>query len=428
MASTIYGERDVAERDFRGGRGGVVFKDDKLYIFHSHSVTVARTWPAPMAWRKTRAHNWWHPCRLEIRVQDGYVRGPAPRIDHTGQPLVPFPLDREPSGQLLLPFLPDREREWQLRRAEAFRKWFDPVPEEVRQFLRGFRTRQYHLLSLLARAPAAWDLRNNRALLWMLASVWAFNRSVPSRRGVEYAKRWCRWRRRRIAAALGWRGGEATVRLLARVPARSISINALLYLRDAVAVPEIARSLWHVPRVNRDVVALVSMPFLWEEGITPNLMAEVGKDTSNDTRPHTAWLLRDVLGMFRHLGRTGCPRFRSVAEIQSLHDELVEASLRRPFWTSPTSDPFPPPPVPGSKDIVPLTDARALYEEGKEQHNCVASYADRVVRGEVYIYRVLHPERATLSIRRSGRRWVLDHLKVACNRKPQYDTYEAVIR
>jgi len=135
LASTIYGERDVAERDFRGGRGGVVFKDDKLYIFHSHSVTVARTWPAPMAWRKTRAHNWWHPCRLEIRVQDGYVRGPAPRIDHTGQPLVPFPLDREPSGQLLLPFLPDREREWQLRRAEAFRKWFArrsaAVPEGV---------------------------------------------------------------------------------------------------------------------------------------------------------------------------------------------------------------------------------------------------------------------------------------------------------
>lgn len=61
-------------------------------------------------------------------------------------------------------------------------------------------------------------------------------------------------------------------------------------------------------------------------------------------------------------------------------------------------EPFPPPPVPGTPDIVPLRSAADLEEEGREQRNCVASYAWRVRRGMCYIYRVLQPERATLSI------------------------------
>jgi hypothetical protein len=37
-------------------------------------------------------------------------------------------------------------------------------------------------------------------------------------------------------------------------------------------------------------------------------------------------------------------------------------------------------------------------EESREQVNCVRTYAYRVAEGLVYIYRVLAPERATLSI------------------------------
>jgi hypothetical protein len=55
-------------------------------------------------------------------------------------------------------------------------------------------------------------------------------------------------------------------------------------------------------------------------------------------------------------------------------------------------------------------------EEGISQHNCVADYGYRVMAGECFIYKVLKPERATLSIERGpDRQWHIGELKGACN-------------
>jgi hypothetical protein len=57
------------------------------------------------------------------------------------------------------------------------------------------------------------------------------------------------------------------------------------------------------------------------------------------------------------------------------------------------------PPLPGIPGkIEPIASASELVDEGEEQGNCVASYAARVRSGNTFIYRVLHPERAILSV------------------------------
>lgn len=57
------------------------------------------------------------------------------------------------------------------------------------------------------------------------------------------------------------------------------------------------------------------------------------------------------------------------------------------------------PPVPGITDIVPLTDAGELLEEGRAPRNYLGGYGLGVDAGKVCVYRVLKPERATLSPR-----------------------------
>jgi hypothetical protein len=67
--------------------------------------------------------------------------------------------------------------------------------------------------------------------------------------------------------------------------------------------------------------------------------------------------------------------------------------------------------VPGTAHIVPLRAPQALVEEGRKQHNCVAGYAERVAGGDTYIYRVLAPQRATLSlVRWPGGGWQIGEL------------------
>jgi len=59
---------------------------------------------------------------------------------------------------------------------------------------------------------------------------------------------------------------------------------------------------------------------------------------------------------------------------------------------------FPPPWYPGGPvagyELVPLISSLDLYQEGRTMRNCVASYGERVVDGDCYIY----------SIRQNGER------------------------
>jgi hypothetical protein len=69
---------------------------------------------------------------------------------------------------------------------------------------------------------------------------------------------------------------------------------------------------------------------------------------------------------------------------------------------------------------------RSLVEEGWLQHNCVATQADRAARGTVAVYRVLAPERRTLSLVQRRGVWSIEQLKAARNREVEPATRRAV--
>lgn len=82
-------------------------------------------------------------------------------------------------------------------------------------------------------------------------------------------------------------------------------------------------------------------------------------------------------------------------------------------------DPFPPPPFPGTDTIRPLCTPVELINESIAQRNCVGNrvtYEPHIRKGRCYIYKVVAPERATLSIiRRTGESWSIGELKAAGN-------------
>jgi hypothetical protein len=87
---------------------------------------------------------------------------------------------------------------------------------------------------------------------------------------------------------------------------------------------------------------------------------------------------------------------------------------------------FPPPPLPGDADIVPITTIKDLQDEGAIMHNCVGSYTEKVQTGECFIYRVLRPQRATLEISDTGDMHHICQLKLADNEEPSAETWEKV--
>ena len=82
----------------------------------------------------------------------------------------------------------------------------------------------------------------------------------------------------------------------------------------------------------------------------------------------------------------------------------------------------------GTDTIIPLTTERELLHEGSLQNNCVGSYGDVVSEGRTYIYRVLYPERATLSVAFRHGNWELDEIKGPSNCSVSRATRRHVLR
>ena len=108
--------------------------------------------------------------------------------------------------------------------------------------------------------------------------------------------------------------------------------------------------------------------------------------------------------MARELGES-LRRPSSIQKLDEWHREIWERWVEK---NPPLPKTFPPPPLGEIPTIQPILDEAGLIEEGKQQSNCVGFYGDRVRSGSVLIYRVLAPERATLSlVMGQGGQWVI---------------------
>jgi hypothetical protein len=285
------------------------------------------------------------------------------------------------------------------------------------------------MLSLLSSCGnSAHDLiKSNPALAFALASNWIFHspqvqRPLRSARSLLSANK----SQKDILAWLGFPGTESTRKTLAKVVKKSITIQALLYLRRSLFDPLSIKAIRHLRRLNAGVIRVITEPRLFSL-TTPTLLDEIALSTKEDRFPKSAYLLRDILEMDKCLNPSLCRLcpIRSLEHLQDIHEKLIfrinqSQNLNVNIF-------FPDAPLGGSKEIVPITTAQGLVEEGRIQHNCVASFIERVALGKCfYVYKVTGPERSTLAIRRVGRKWVLAELKSVCNQPSNRKTRRMV--
>jgi len=405
---------------------GAIFdrKTHKLYVYTPGTTEVWARWPAPMAWRKSDQDAGWRHVRPMLSLPKRPVAGEIARCHAREQkfPYKPYPSREEEKAAI--------RRGARLARLE----WAANIPDPVRRAIAPIRVRQWHLLAMAARCgEGALDLiRSNPALAFMLASNWVFHkpavqqplRSVrallkPGRSQVE------------MLAWLGFPPRPAVRRILARIPPESIDVPRLLYLRDACHDPEALKRMFHLPRLNAGCLRIVTDATLAAR-ITPPLMTEVANDGREDApRFRIARLIVDTLRARAEIGAAvnGVLPARTIEELEECHDEAV-GRLNRLNEVAGCADApvFPPPPLPGDNDILPITSARELRAEGREMQHCVRIHeSDIAVIKNYYVYRIDAPERATLAIRRTHRGWAIAELSGRHNSAVSSETRSRVM-
>jgi hypothetical protein len=202
-------------------------------------------------------------------------------------------------------------------------------------------------------------------------------------------------------------------------------LEGLKSLGQVAAKPETEKQLQHLRAINGVVLALVS-ECRFTGLTTPTLLAELA-DSPDDALSQQAFhLLEDIFILTRrlpdNLGRQPIP---SLAVLRNRHAVVSEAFAK--FIQHNSAETLPPPPLPGTPSIEPLVSTNDLILEGCRQHNCVGGYTHWVKDRRGYIYRVLAPERATLSIIKGADGcWCIDQLELSYNRPTGTATRQAV--
>jgi len=397
---------------------GYRFKDGKLMIFSETEVMLIRGWNEPSAVKKTADS--WEPFAPEFRLVAPYRRSTKP-TSKKAEKTSSLP---EPASQLafdLFDQLP-ASRKPQIpappslaeQRKRAFDSFRFSLPKEVAKVLEGFRSRQWPLLTLLAFDLRFLDLATtNPALAFAMGGWFAEHPKMLLGKVLGQMKQ------RELLKLLKLPDSAAMVKLFRKIPPESIDPRLWKGLLSALRQPDGVTSKWlaHIPSINLGVIDLIVQPHT-RRALTPTLLEEVASDPKEKYRAGIAALLRDTLAMKSEIeDDRSIPAVSSVAMLREIH-ESVSVEFQKLESLRNNLGHLPRPPMPGIKDrIVPLRTITELLAEGRIQKNCVASYAGRVIAGECFIYRVLHPNRATLSVSlQSDGNWEISELKASCNR------------
>jgi PcfJ-like protein len=377
---------------------GFQFKDGKLCLFQEQRVLVLTSWPDLRAITKTPTSRW-SPFWPEFRVIHPY----RPEMKSSAKP--------EAQLQLSMNLEATQTRNVVAERKRAFDSYRFSFPRDIAGLVEKFQTGQWEMFHLLKSDAKLLELLAvNPALAWFQAQ-----KTVSRLRNHEKIPLLSGVKQRTLAARLGFPEADWVVNLFKKVPAESASRDRLSRFRAAIENKNVQKQLSHLPCINAGVLEIAGDPVLFESS-SASLLAEVGTAPREKYRADTVNLMEQVLAMHEVLCPGIKPKFQSLEQLQRVHDEMaVEYSRRAPAGVLAAK--FPRPPVPAvSNCIVPIRTPKELVEEGGAQENCVATYAKRIESGNVYIYRVLHPERATLSlVRNEQREWEIGELKAARN-------------
>jgi hypothetical protein len=391
-------------------RPGYRFKEGKLRIFKEDEVMLIRGWPDPNAVRKTRYDKAWDPFTPRFALVRPYR--PARKKGEAKQ--LELGLDATPRR----PTLAEQKK-------RAFDQFRFSLPSEVAKAVEPFREDQWHLLTLAFKVTAFPEfLAANPGLAFCLAHNIRF-RPRRSTNPDLMVERVIGMKQKDIAAWLGFPGTGQAVKTLRKVPAAALDLASALRLRAAIQDPATAGMLSHVSCLNRSILAIAATPSL-RRMVTPRLLDDIAGQKRDAHYPHTALLLDQVQNLTEALQPPRVRRtFHTLDSVTRLHHDLsVQYVETRGDEISGYR--FPSPPNPGTQSIVPLRTPADLLEEGRLQGNCVGSYAKSVADRRVYIYRVLRPERSTLSLVRQSGSWQIEQLCCEANHRVDKRTKQAV--
>lgn len=366
------------------------------------------------------------PCCLHLKTPDGIFRLSPWRADFSCQRWQGgqwAPWERDP-GMLLFDADGDGMDHEQQQLLSAF---LESVPREVAQSASRFRWMQFPALRLMRRTPHALQLaEDNPVLFWCLAKAVGWGEMA-----IADAGRLLAGRRREIVAALFGECG-ATERTFRKMRGQNFDFDEYCVLL-VLAGHGLIASLRHASGIDlREMRAIAGVPELAGCAFFQKMLQEGGPEDRNIRDAKYCFINSlalaselehpDPLAALRRCKSLEALHRHHARIVREYHGSGLAKRLAKTYGTR-----FPAPPVAGSEAIQPIMSLGDLEDEGRVMQHCVFHLAERIFAGLIYVYRVLAPERGTLSISLDPLGPRVDEFALSENKEPSPASWRLVL-
>lgn len=305
----------------------------------------------------------------------------------------------------------------------------DGIPEGILVVARLMPAIDFELAQACAVSEAAWELAENSPLLFILLVDYARRQALC----VEEFEQLLALKRTGILEKAGLPASKSVVRLINRIELSPLLPWELEDVVKSLSQTEFLSLLRHHSdlHLNHLRFLLRQRQPLW-----PGMLYLVDKHSSALDLSWLCRMIRDTLNMAAG-NRQMLERVSSRQALQELHDLLVGrfnsmgSDAKRAAHAEALAQEhgnFPAPPIPIIDGIEPLASWLELLEEGSSMRHCVGSYDMFVALGEVFIYRMMQPERLTISLEYRNNRWIVGEVRGNRNANPSPGALDIVRR
>jgi len=430
---------------------GIHFDGDRLYIFFERLQCVLEKWPGLRAWKLRDGQ--WKKFKPDMDISNNVVEyhgdTKGKRFycfvnekyfkDHRKKPLI-----IEPATGYQFPFKPgcplniEADHWVQDHTAEISRQiraYIETIPVDIRAAASQVEWNQWKLLKWARDYDGFVDLlRTNPALA--LGLRFASRLRPVGKTSRKMYQDLLFQKRRVIASFLGFPKREVSARILSRVSPDCLHIQNIAALKIIMTTDCGLKLLAHVNKItfsvlyffsyvraHPDILDMLTAGYLNEIAARFPDGQELYRSELKDNERCN--LFYHLIGMFFDIrGYDGPRKILGVSDLIKKHDQVIRKATNELLLRE--SIDFPSSPLIDSDSIRHIKNTKELAAESAYMNHCVASYAKAAINKKYYLYRVLSPERATLSLTRKKGKWLIDQLKCKNDRDASITTFEHV--
>jgi hypothetical protein len=278
-------------------------------------------------------------------------------------------------------------------------KFMDQIPTGIKERVKIFGNSHWELIkSLIDHKKLFTPLFNtNPALVYLIVYIEKFNPGYAFYNHFSYLGNLILAKQKEILDKAGFHGSEQLVKIFSKINSKDLEVKHLLGLRNTLSSKRIIRErvmklLSHSKTINRGLLDVLST--------NPPIIEILSNKAAVDliSSPTYEKNLENLYKIFIH-SRKNKINIHEIEDITQIEFTLKRLQVKIKLKKEDLNR-FPPPPLPGTKNIIALRNVTEQRSWSKKQNNCIRNYVLKVKARKSYFYKViLNYEEATLEIK-----------------------------